>query len=61
MFNCLSIPIQIINFKGLDKLKKIFLEVNNNFIRLNQGILAPMNKINSIVFKQKLICKVKFL
>jgi hypothetical protein len=49
MFNCLSIPIQTINFKGLDKLKKIFLEVNNNFIRLNQGIGALMNKIRSIV------------
>ena len=60
MFSYLSIPILIINFKVLDKLKKTFLEVSNNFIKLNQLMEVFMSIINSIIIIQKLIFKVKF-
>jgi hypothetical protein len=60
MFSYLSIPILIINFKVLDKLKKTFLEVSNNFIKLKQLMEVFMSIINSIIIIQKLIFKVKF-
>jgi hypothetical protein len=60
MFSYLSIPILIINFKVLDKLKKTFLEVSNNFIKLKQLMVVFMSIINSIIIIQKLIFKVKF-
>jgi hypothetical protein len=60
MFSYLSIPILIFNFKVLDKLKKTFLEVSNNFIKLKQLMEVFMSIINSIIIIQKLIFKVKF-